>query len=715
MKKLLYGLICSLLLITPGGKTAIAQDKPHVAIRLVPEKTHVEPGEAIYIAIEQTIDQGWHTYWVNPGDSGEKPNIEWNLPAGFEAQDIKWPTPEKIRTGPLATYGYENKAVLLQTMYIAEDLAEGPLTLKANIEILVCADTCIPEFSTQELTLNGPGEAQDNTELIDAAFFALPTEAVWPSLYHEENGEFIVKFEIETPYVIETFAQAPDFTLMMEEWGIVDNAAGTDTTLKGNVLEFHQKRGDRLLSSLNELHGIFSYLDKSGTRKAYLFMARPDKKAMEAVAAATPTPAAPTADKAQKKSDIPLAQALLFALLGGLVLNLMPCVFPVLSLKALKLCKLSGQELRQARIDSLFYTIGIIASFLCFAFLLLALRSAGKQIGWGFQLQSPGFVLFLTWLLFLIGLNLSGFYDIGNRLTGAGSRFIKGHGYAASFFTGVLAAVVATPCVAPFMAVAIGFAVTQPVSVVLSVFLSLALGLALPYILLATVPALRTALPKPGAWMETFRQFLAFPLYGAAIWLAWVYTRQNEMMGILVVLSGALALVFAIWILKKAPQTGLHAVVLKLLGLAFILLTLGLLVCASGHMPIARPAVATAENGWLPYSKAEFAKLEAGNDPIFVDMTAAWCITCKINERVALSSEEIRKLFDEHRISPVKGDWTNYNAEITAFLESYGRNGVPLYVYYGPRDERTGQRPAPEVLPQLLTPGIVKQAIVKQK
>jgi thiol:disulfide interchange protein DsbD len=392
-----------------------------------------------------------------------------------------------------------------------------------------------------------------------------------------------------------------------------------------------------------------------------------------------------------------LGRAILFALLGGLILNLMPCVFPVLSLKALKLCRMGSQELAHTRLHGLLYTGGILVCFAAFAAALLALQAAGAGIGWGFQLQNPGFVALLSYIFFLVALNLAGFFEI--TVSVRGRDFAREHSYAASFFSGVLAAIVATPCTAPFMGVAMGYALTQPPAVAMIVFLALGFGLALPYLALSMIPALRAIMPRPGAWMEIFRRVLAVPMFLSVVWLTWVFWHQAGMTA-LIWLAGCMALLIAGIAMLKTGQKSLRA-------LAFLLFLTALTPLAMKPMP--RESVAA--DGWTPYTAASFAALESGNDALFVNMTAAWCITCKINERTTLTTKAARDLFAMKKALLIKGDWTNYNPEITAYLQSFGRDGVPLYVYYGPRDGQTGQRPAPVVLPQILTPSTLERTI----
>ncbi|MEO0947986.1 MAG: thioredoxin family protein, partial [Cyanobacteria bacterium J06641_5] len=399
-------------------------------------------------------------------------------------------------------------------------------------------------------------------------------------------------------------------------------------------------------------------------------------------------------------SSIPLWQTFGLAFLGGIVLNLMPCVFPVLSLKALGIVQKTQKHPQQVRLQVLAFTAGVLTSLIAVAGSLLALRSLGQQIGWGFQLQSPAFVMLLAYLLFGIGLNLSGVFIFGASWMGVGQRLTEQPGYAGEFFSGVLATIVATPCTAPFMATAIGAALTQPAPVAIAIFAVLGLGLALPYGAIALIPGLQQRLPKPGAWMQTLQQLLAFPMYGAAAWLVWVLVQQAGTNALAAVSSGFITLGFAAWLYQKtrpsphlAKQLG-AVTALALLGFA---LTLARIPEPLAIAPDALNAAARASTiPWEPYSAQRLAELRQQDRPVFVNFTANWCITCLVNDRSVLRRPEIIETFAEQDIIYLKGDWTSRNRTITKALESFGRSGVPLYVFYAPGKDAI-------VLPQILS------------
>lgn len=662
---------------------------PYVAIRLLPATTNAKAGDQITVGIEQTIADGWHTYWLNAGDSGAAPRVTWMGVEGITASDIAWPVPHRMPMGPLVNFGYERNVVLLQTLTLPPNLPEGPQTITAKVDVLVCKDICIPESHSASFTLNGAEEAVP--EAISQAQQKLPVIKEVQGKIAESDGMLTLSLPS---------AALPDVDsvdLFPESWGLIDNAKTTTTTREGDTLTLSHPRGERPLAEADQtLSFVLAYEDSAGQRQGI-------KVALDNPGAAK-TDGAGTASQAL---PLGLLGAILFAILGGLILNLMPCVFPVLSLKALSLVSMGTHDEGKARLHGLAYTTGILLCFGLIAGLLIVLKSAGAQIGWGFQLQNPAVILALSYLFLLIGLNLFGVFEIDLRLGNLGGSLAQKDGIAGSFFTGVLATLVATPCTAPFMGAAMGYALTQPPHFAMIVFLSLGLGLALPYLALTFIPPLRRLLPKPGAWMETFRQGLAFPMIGAALFLLWVLVQQVDAMAIGLALTGALTLLVAVWLLKQKPKNkSVHALVIALL-----LTCLGVsAVAVSMQKHTTTPAGVSINSFSQPYSEDSHKKALAGDSPVFVNMTAAWCISCKVNERVAIYTPATQALFAQKNVVYLKGDWTNQDPAITKFLESYGRNGVPLYVYYGPK-ESDGKRPDPKILPQILTPGLLEQTL----
>lgn len=690
------GLILSFFIVFSIGSPVSAQeDGPYVALRLLPEKTQIAGGETVTVGLHHKIHEGWHTYWVNAGDSGSAARVKWSGIEGIKDEPIQWPTPKRLPMGPLMNFGYEDEVILLQNITLPDTLPEGPIEITADVDVLVCHEICIPESHKASFTING--EAEPVPAAIEMARTKLPLDMGWQANVHPEGENIVVSVTTDMPGA---FGKTGSIELYPEDWGLISNPDTTTAKLDGDKLTLTHKRGERALSEVPVTKMVIAYDDAQGTRKSVR---------ISALSQTATTDVAPEA-----KQEVGIVHAILFALIGGLILNLMPCVFPVLSMKALSLMQLKDKEAAKARMHGIAYTLGILASFAVIAGLLLTFKASGMQVGWGFQLQHPAVILFLTYLLFTIGLNLSGFFEICNPFANAGNDLTRKTGLTGSFFTGVLATLVATPCTAPFMGAAMGYALTQSAGVSMAVFMALGFGLALPYLLLCFFPTLRHALPKPGAWMETFRQFLAFPMFIAACWMFWVLSQQIGHMGQFAALLGMVAIALGIWLFKHRPETRVARIIVTALAavsLIFAIATFTLMKPMASPTANAVAASESADDNWKPFTRADLQAALEGKDPVFVNMTAAWCITCKVNEKVALNTKDIRDLFVQNKVQYFKGDWTNQNPEITNFLEEYGRSGVPIYVYYGPRDEVSGARPEAVLLPQILTPGLVKETI----
>lgn len=672
-----------------------------VHIRLLPERGQIKAGEELLIGIEQVITPDWHTYWKNPGDSGTETRIEWTLPDGFEVSEIQWPTPHKLPYGPLLNYGYEDNVVLMQKIIAPQNIPEGEITLSADIEVLVCKETCIPEYGTYTLKLNGAeSDLEDNTAFLSFAQTRIPQHTDQSVSYHEAQNDFVLSLKMNEDEIMAI--DPATLTFFPEDWGLIENTAPVRASFEDNIITLKQTRGERLLSEIKtsdgSIQGVLSYKTTSGKPKSYAFTAI---KAPVSFGKAI-----------HPNMGFTIAKAILFAIIGGLILNLMPCVFPVLSIKALSLVKIADKHPSLARLHGLSYTAGVVLSFTTIAAILLILKSIGMEIGWGFQLQNPTVIAFLTYLLFLIGLNLIGFFEIAARISNFGGRLTQNtSGPLNSFFTGILASIVAAPCTAPFMAAAIGFALTQPTFVNLAIFASLGLGLALPYLLLSFIPAFQHALPKPGAWMQTFKQFLSFPMFLSVIWLIWVLSQQSGPTGVLEILIGLATLTFAIWLLKHVPENKIAKPIVIIIAATSLAITaiMGIKSPAPNeNRIIAEEAV---ERFGEVYTPEKLEALLAGDDPVFVEMTAAWCITCKANHAIAINTTHTRELFKNNNVRYLIGDWTNQDPTITQYLNQYERNGVPLYVYYAARNTQTGERPEPQILPQLLKPSIFNEYI----
>lgn len=675
---------------------------PQVEAELVAPVQAVYPGETVRLGLHQRIAPHWHTYWINPGDSGLPTTIAWQLPEGASAGPIEWPAPSRFATGPVSNYGYADAVTLLSAIQVPAGLAPGSrFTVGATVDWLVCKEVCIPQQVKVDLALPviAPGSARKpGSPLVDAAIAALPRPAPWPVSIDTDGPTLRLRVPgAGQPAPTEAWFYAND-------WG--KTAHGGHQTLHpdGDTLTLHVAAGEAPAPVGAKLSGLLVLRGIDGTQRAWQVTAP-----VHAAPAPLDQPtAAPTPQAADTNDGLQLGGALILALLGGLVLNLMPCVFPVLSIKALALIRHAHHHHRTQRLQGLAYAAGVLASFAALAGLLVALRAGGAAVGWGFQFQSPVFVLAVAYLMFAVGLGLSGAITLGSGAAGIGASLAERPGLAGSFFTGVLASVVATPCTAPFMGAALGFALAQPGPVLLAVFLALGLGLALPYLALTWWPALQRRLPRPGAWMERLKEALAFPMYGAAVWLVWVLGRQAGPDATAIALGGMVAIAFAAWLWQHShgrpplARRSSH-------GLALVAVALAL---AGGYAGLASTgasaATSTAESkqDWELYTKARFDALRAEGKPVFVNFTAAWCITCLANERVALSTDSVRAAFRQAGVTYLKGDWTHQDPQISAHLAEFGRSGVPLYLFYP-----AGAGSSPQVLPQLLTPGTVIAAL----
>ncbi|MCJ2014940.1 protein-disulfide reductase DsbD family protein [Methylobacterium sp. J-076] len=672
-----------------------------VRASLVAEPAALAGGTPFTLAIRMQLKPGWHVYWRNPGDSGLPPEVTWTMPAGFGTGGIRWPAPHRIPIATLMNYGYEGEVTLLVPVTPPPSLDPAePVRLSGKLTYLVCETECVPGSADLALTLpvGKPTPDPANDALFNRARAALPVAPVWPMRLSREGDR--IRLDFATGGLRADSIKSAAYFPYGET--ALDNAAEQGLTVDDQGLHLSLTRGDDKTFPLS-LPGVLTVEEDTGNGPSRLAFAYGDEPAQVPSAALAPpavagAPPVPAADRPT------LLAAIGLALLGGLILNLMPCVFPVLSIKVLGLVRQSGESLGRVRLHGLAYTAGVLASFLGLAGLLIALKGGGASLGWGFQLQSPPVVAGLAYLLVAVGLSLSGVYSLGGRFAGIGDGLARRSGLPGSFFTGVLATVVATPCTAPFMGAAVGFALTQGAAVALAVFAALGLGLALPFLALTLWPSALRVLPRPGAWMETLKQALAFPVYATAAWLIWVLAQQVDARGLLAALLGVVLVGFAAWAWERSRgATPLGERIFQgLAGLAIIAVaTLGL---GLAHQPgAAAPAQASAE-GTEPFSRARLDALREAKRPVFVNMTAAWCITCAVNETTSLSRPAVRAAMKAKGIASLKGDWTNQNPEITRLLEEHGRSGVPLYLLYADAGP-------PQVLPQILTEGTVLAAL----
>lgn len=685
----------------------------NVFVNVYPAKNSIEPGESVPLILEQVIRPHWHTYWQNPGDSGEVMKANWTLPEGFSVSEISWPAPIKLPFDPLLNYGFEGTVQALQTITAPANLAEGNINIPVRFDILVCKEICIPESVEASISFNTETTSQnlateDMLSNVRASFPIAADTHNWGTKLSEKDGNLYL--DIQTDIAAEKL-QNHEVEFFSYEYGLIQYPAPTDVTIDGSRIVLKQARGDFALDNIKNIGGVLVLEHKQkAVRDSYQLA--PDVVKDAPVLSEKKTESTTSeinADLSLISEDISLFKALVFALIGGLILNLMPCVFPVLSMKALSLSKISEKSKSEAQKHGLAYTAGVILSFLVIAGLLIILKSGGNEIGWGFHLQNPVVILLLAYLFFAIGLNLSGLFEIGGKLMSIGQGR-KTEGVSGSFMTGILATLVATPCTAPFMAGAIGYAFLQTTPVTLMIFVALSLGLALPYLLISFIPRLHKIMPKPGQWMVTFKEFLAFPMYATVIWLLWILSNQIGMNGIATPLIGLLSIAFAIWLYKrgKLSQGGKKALlVIAALGVFGGSMLYTIYQIQMFEISKEKPMPKFGE----AYSPAVLEEALQTDQPVFVEMTAAWCVTCKVNHYRAIDIPQTKEIIERRDVRYLIGDWTNYNAEITQYLNKFGRNGVPIYIYYGRPDPDTGARPEPQMLPQILSPSIVAKAL----
>lgn len=713
MPRVLIALALLVLAATPAADAATPLatiETDHVRAEILARDAAVAPGETVQIAIRHRLDDGWHTYWLNPGDSGEPPIVEWTLPEGAEAADLRFPAPSRIPYPPLMNHGYTGAFTLLSAITVPDDWPVGePLPVALRMDWLVCEQICIPEGGEATFAIPTAAEtAPDSTVAFSfmQAEWKLPEVSDAAATYSREGDTIHLAVPLGEPEGAHFFALDRDALDHTADQPATAAADGEGMTLR---LRGGRGRLDGTLEGVLVTGGGAWQITATGDPDPAPPPAPAPAAAEPLVAdAAAPAPIAvapgvATSSGLPQVAPIGLWQAILFAFLGGIILNLMPCVFPVLALKALGLVAHASAPLSARAAHAAAYTGGILASFAVLALALVALEAAGVAAGWGFQLQSPGFVAVMALVIFAVGLNLSGVFHIGTGLTrlgGVGPR----EGYAGSFATGALATVVATPCTAPFMAAAIGAALAASPAVMLAVFAGLGLGLALPFVVLAALPGLARVLPRPGVWMERLKQALAFPMYATAAWLVWVLAQLAGVDALLSILAALLLIALAAWLfgLSQRGSERSHRVAS---GLAAASLAAGLFAlwpAAAGSPPAAVPS-ASAAGIAQPFSPARLAALREEGAPVFINVTAAWCITCKVNERVVFEGDDFRDLLAETGVTYLVADWTRRDPDISRFMEGFGRAGVPLYVHF---DGEGGA----EVLPQVITLAALRDA-----
>jgi len=619
--------LCSLLFFLLCAAAPVFAEpiyQAHTQVELIADTDRIQPGTEFHAGVLFRMDPEWHVYWKNPGDSGMAPIFKWTLPEGISAGAIQWPIPKKIDLPPLSSYGYEGEVLLAVPFQVSPDFNPNiPVSLKVKVEWLACKVECIPGQAELEIAAPFPARAdffkktkarypiQDNAfeihakrldKSIELTFFSQTGPVLEQAYFFPENAE------------LSAHAETQSFTVLPHGYRLNVPLAVTQPKV------------------LERLRGVLV----SGERAWEIDIPF-------------------ETDIAPIETPLRFSGAVFFAFLGGLILNLMPCVLPVLSLKVLSFVSESRQSRSSGLKQGLIFTAGVLISFWVLAGALMLLKSGGQQIGWGFQLQSPWFVAGLAVIFLVLAFNLFGFFEIGLSLTGAGQNLSAKKGWAGTFASGILAVVVATPCTAPFMGTALGYALTQPAWVAWAVFTALGAGLAFPYVLLCANPAWLRFIPKPGPWMVTLKKVLGVLLLLTALWLGWIFAVQ----------TGVLS-----WASKTQPASADH---LK----------------------------------WEPYSEVRLEELLADGKPIFVDFTAAWCLTCQVNERLALDRKETAALFKDKKVTALKADWTSWDETITRALAAYGSKSIPFYLFY------PGQGEPPIILPEIITPKIIREALEK--
>jgi thiol:disulfide interchange protein len=658
----------------------------------------VEPGKPVWVGLQLTHQPEWHTYWKNSGDSGLPTQLDWQLPAGIDAGEIAWPTPKKIPIGTLANYGYEKTVLLPVPLTVAPGFAGNQLDVKLKAAWLVCRKECIPQEGDFALSIPVRSSTAASSQLFKDTFAATPKALPAGASQMEVGGGKAIKVSLAG---LPAALQGKTLALYPETAGVIEPAGAWQQAWQGAVWT-----AELPLSSQRSESPASMPLVVALENAAYRIDA-PVKGTWPAPAAAAVVPpaleAALRANAATGAAPIQTGSApvgLIAALLGGLVLNLMPCVFPVLAIKVVGFVQVKDQTTRVA--TGLAYTVGVVLSFLALGALLLGLRAAGEQLGWGFQLQNPAVVALLAALFTVLGLNLAGLFEFGNVLPGRLAGWQAKNPTVNAFLSGVLATAIASPCTAPFMGASLGYAVGLPALQALSVFAAIGVGMALPYLVASAIPAVARALPRPGPWMVTFKQLMAFPMFATVAWLVWVLGQQSGVDGAGALLALLVLLALAIWAftLRGTARTLLAAFSIALCALG--LWSIG----PNITRPAAVASAAPAAGGWQAWEPGRVDQLAAQGQSVFVDFTAAWCVTCQYNKKTTLAHAAVLADMQAKNVALLRADWTRRDPAVTAALAQLGRNGVPVYVIYKP-----GR--APVVLSEILSVDEVRAELAK--
>jgi thiol:disulfide interchange protein DsbD len=658
--------------------TASKARAPHITVSLISEHQTITPNSTFYVGVLLEPDEQWHTYWRNPGDSGEAPKIEITSQTNISVGEIEWPIPKAIPVAHLTNYGYEGATLLMLPIEVKNlDNPSAELTLNASLSWLVCKEDCIPGWAdlTLSLLLSDEAAKSSQSDMFERTRLALPMQQTLNGKHELSDSHIVV--ELDTSDINDFSAKS--WTLFPFRSDAIQHSAEQTITGDNAIKQWLIPKSDYLFDDPKELKWLLSngeqafYLDTSVNQTLNL-----STGAFEATS---------------------LWLYLLMAFIGGLILNIMPCVLPILSMKAMAL-----QQKHESLGQKWAYLLGVLISFNLFALVIYVLQQTGQAVGWGFHMQEPLFIVLLSFLFTFIALALFDVFEMASGLAGFGQHLVEGNTAKSHFFTGVLAVVVASPCTAPFMAAALGVALVSDAYVSFAIFNALALGFALPITLLFISSRLKAFLPKPGAWMQTFKQALAFPMLATVAWLVWVYLGQTNAVAQFLLILSLISFAMFTWGLSKSSSSLLR-VILILGVLASIAVPLFLLNPQQANT--ASNTAQSAEN-YVPYDQNMLDELKQKQEVVFVNMTADWCITCKVNESVALSKQAVLDKFEAPDVHYMLGDWTNKNQAILDYLKQYQRAGVPLYVVYA------GEKHV-NVLPQVLTPSIVIDAIEQAK
>lgn len=677
LMSLFFAVLCA------GGAGAQPVHSPHAKVELLAERSEVTPGEELMLGIRFELDREWHVYWKNPGDSGAAPRFQFSASPSFEVGDIMWPAPNRIRVGPLLNYGYEHEVLLLVPLKISSRAKPGSsIEISAPGEWLVCKEDCIPGEGTLKLRLT----IVENPPRASNPVFARAKDL----LPRPTTAQLRGKFETDTLRIrVQALENFTPSAFIPEKPGIIENAAPQSVRANGSRdYEINIQRA-AIKNAPQTIAGLLLEEDRDG-RVA---------KALQA--------------KVEMAADAPLGTggattlllALIGALFGGLILNLMPCVLPVLGIKVVSLLEQHASEPRHARLHALAYASGVLTSMWVLCGFAIVLHQIGTASGWGFQLQEPWFVSLLALFFVLIGLNLLGYAEIGTALQSRAGAVRVSSDYQGSFATGVLTTFVATPCTAPFMGASVAFALSAGPVIAFVIFSALAVGLALPFLTIAFIPGARRLLPRPGDWMNSFKQFLAFPMFASSVWLLAVLGLQAGSAAVIQCLCAMLLAAFGVWLLHLKPRSLSRRIIVGLICLATFVSSIAAAVgIEANQMSTASAVVDQYGLRWEPWSDAALAEHQAAGRTVFLDFTAAWCITCQVNKRVVFGSEEVRQRLRQESVILMRADWTSKDPRIAQALQRYGRAGVPLNILFRPGK-------APHIFPSLMTRGMIIDAL----